>query len=86
MPGRKFACRWQQMDPEELSEKRALRQLPPLLKAYMRIGCYLGNSAMVDYQFGTTDVFIIMPLENINPKYIQHYSTDHVKSAVAHHL
>ena len=74
-----------QTNPEELNDKKALRALPPLLKAYMRVGCYFGKSAMVDYQFGTTDVFIIMPISNIDPKYIQHYSTDNVKDAVAKH-
>lgn len=74
-----------QTDPDGLNDKKALRQLPPLLKAYMRIGCYFGNSAMVDYQFGTTDVFIIMPIDKIDLKYIQHYSTDNVKTAVEAH-
>ncbi|HAT87593.1 GNAT family N-acetyltransferase [Cohaesibacter gelatinilyticus] len=72
----------QQMKPQELNDRKALRQLPPLVKAYMRIGCYFGSSAMVDHQFGTTDVFIIMPIDRIDRKYIEHYSTDHVKSAV----
>lgn len=74
-----------QMDPDSINDKQALRQLPPLLKAYMRIGCYFGESAMVDHQFGTTDVFIIMPVENIDPKYVQHYSTTSVQDAVAQH-
>ncbi len=74
-----------QSDPDSINDKQALRQLPPLLKAYMRIGCYFGESAMVDHQFGTTDVFIIMPVDNIDPKYVQHYSTSHVQDAVALH-
>ncbi|MCT4655563.1 MAG: GNAT family N-acetyltransferase [Cohaesibacter sp.] len=74
-----------QMDPLLLNDKKALRQLPPLIKAYMRIGCYFGSSAMIDHQFGTTDVFIVIPIENIDQKYIQHYSTETVKGAVAQH-
>ena len=73
----------EQMPPEDINDKKALQQLPPLLKAYLRVGCYFGDSAMVDHQFGTTDVFIIMPIDNINPKYVQHYSTDNVKQAVS---
>lgn len=72
----------EQMDPQDLNDKKALRKLPPLIKAYLRIGCYFGASAMVDHQFGTTDVFIIMPIDQIDPKYIEHFSTDQVKSAV----
>ncbi|SNY90374.1 ornithine-acyl[acyl carrier protein] N-acyltransferase [Cohaesibacter sp. ES.047] len=75
-----------QMPPEEINDKQALRLLPPLVKAYMRLGCHFGESAMVDYQFGTTDVFIILPVENIDPKYVLHYNTDCVKDAVAKHL
>ncbi|WP_373235542.1 GNAT family N-acetyltransferase [Cohaesibacter celericrescens] len=75
----------EQMAPKDVNDKKALRQLPPLLKAYLRIGCYFGDSAMVDYQFGTTDVFIIMPVDKIDPKYVQHYSTSNVKEAVARH-
>lgn len=80
-----IAVTLERTDPDSLNDKKALRALPPLLKAYMRVGCYFGKSAMVDYQFGTTDVFIIMPIANIDPKYIQHYSTAHVKAAVAIH-
>nr|WP_321981123.1 GNAT family N-acyltransferase [uncultured Cohaesibacter sp.] len=75
----------EQMDPSAINDKAALRSLPPLLKAYMRLGCYISNNAMVDHQFGTTDVLIILPLENIDPKYIEHYSTTNVKDAVAMH-
>ncbi|WP_319412166.1 GNAT family N-acyltransferase [uncultured Cohaesibacter sp.] len=75
----------EQMDPSAINDKAALRSLPPLLKAYMRLGCYFSNNAMVDHQFGTTDVLIILPLENIDPRYIDHYSTSNVKDAVAMH-
>ncbi|MCV6546916.1 MAG: GNAT family N-acetyltransferase [Cohaesibacter sp.] len=71
-----------QVELDSVKDKQALRKLPPLIKAYMRIGCYFGNSAMIDHQFGTTDVFIIMPIDKINRKYIDHYSTDQVKFAL----
>ncbi|WP_245319014.1 GNAT family N-acetyltransferase [Consotaella salsifontis] len=56
--------------------KRALAQLPPLLKGYLRLGGYIGEGAVVDYQFGTTDVLVVLPVENINPRYIGHYGAD----------
>lgn len=58
---------------DELNMKKALHGLPPLLKGYLRIGCYIGDGAVVDHQFGTTDVLIIMPISNIHPRYISHY-------------
>lgn len=56
--------------------RRALADLPPLLKGYLRIGGYIGEGAVVDHQFGTTDVLVVLPRENINPRYIGHYGAD----------
>jgi putative hemolysin len=53
--------------------KLALRALPPLLKGYVRIGALFGDGAVIDYQFGTTDVLVILPVERINPRYIGHF-------------
>lgn len=55
------------------SKKRALASLPPLIKGYLRLGAYIGDGAVVDHDFGTTDVLIILPVENINPRYITYY-------------
>ncbi|MCQ8782190.1 GNAT family N-acetyltransferase [Aurantimonas sp. MSK8Z-1] len=56
--------------------RRALAALPPLLKGYLRLGGYVGEGAVVDHQFGTTDVLIVLPVENINPRYIDYYGAD----------
>ncbi|MBB4005299.1 GNAT family N-acetyltransferase [Aurantimonas endophytica] len=56
--------------------RRALSDLPPLLKGYLRIGGYIGEGAVVDHQFGTTDVLVVLPRERINPRYIGHYGAD----------
>ena len=53
--------------------KTALKELPPLIKGYLRLGCYIGDGAVVDKQFNTTDVFIILPVSNINPRYFAHF-------------
>jgi putative hemolysin len=50
--------------------------LPPLLKGYLRIGAYIGDGAVIDYQFGTTDVLVVMPVSAINRRYIQHFGAD----------
>jgi putative hemolysin len=46
-----------------------LRALPPLLKGYVRAGCCIGDGAVVDRQFGTTDVFIFFPLSGLDARY-----------------
>ena len=58
------------------SLKKALGKLPPLIKGYLRLGAYIGDGAVVDHHFGTTDVLIVLPIENINPRYITYYGED----------
>lgn len=58
---------------DEFSERRAMKTLPPLVKGYLRLGCYIGDGAVIDRQFGTTDVFIILPVERIRERYISHF-------------
>jgi putative hemolysin len=67
-----------------IDQKAALKEMPPLIKAYLRLGAYVGDGAVIDRQFGTTDVLIIMPVENIDPRYFEHYGTpDETKSRIA---
>ncbi|MGQ7790787.1 GNAT family N-acetyltransferase [Faunimonas sp. B44] len=56
--------------------KEALRTLPPLIKGYLRIGAFIGDGAVVDHQFGTTDVMIVLPVSAISERYINHYGAD----------
>ncbi len=58
---------------EAVDPKRALGLLPPLMKGYLRIGARIGDGAVVDRQFGTTDVLIILRVEDIEPRYITYY-------------
>lgn len=60
----------------EQSPRKALGKLPPLIKGYLRLGAYIGEGAVVDHHFGTTDVLIVLPIENINPRYITYYGED----------
>jgi L-ornithine Nalpha-acyltransferase len=53
--------------------KSVLKALPPLIKGYLRLGCYIGEGAVVDSQFNTTDVLVILPVANINPRYFAHF-------------
>jgi putative hemolysin len=49
--------------------RQALRKLPPLIKAYLRVGAQVGNGAVIDDQFNTVDVFIVMPVAQISSRY-----------------
>jgi putative hemolysin len=61
------------MPRERVNARRALKALPPLIKGYLRVGAYVGDGAVIDHQFGTTDVFIIMPVEAIKARYFAHF-------------
>lgn len=58
---------------EAIDPKKALQALPPLIKGYLRLGATFGDGAVVDPQFGTTDVLVILPVSAINPRYIGHF-------------
>ena len=54
---------------DAIDPREALRTLPPLLKGYVRAGGSIGEGAVIDQQFGTTDVFIYFPLSGIDARY-----------------
>jgi putative hemolysin len=61
---------------ETIDPKAALRSLPPLVKGYLRLGCYIGDGAVVDHQFGTTDVLIILPVSALSTRYVEHFGAN----------
>ena len=66
---------------DAISTRAAIRALPPLIKGYLRVGAYVGDGAVIDHQFGTTDVFVIMPVEAINTRYFAHFGSPDELSA-----
>lgn len=63
------------MPKEAIDVKEALRALPPMIKGYLRAGCRIGNGAVLDHQFGTTDVFIYLPVKDIDPRYAARFGS-----------
>ncbi len=55
-----------------IDPKAGFNSLPPLLKAYLRVNCYIGDGAVIDEQFNTTDVCVIVKADLINEKYFRH--------------
>ncbi len=64
------------MDKKAVDVKAALSSLPPLIKAYLRLGAIIGQGAVIDTQFGTTDVGIVLPVSQIAGRYIEHFGSD----------
>ena len=61
------------MPEKELDLRAAMREMPPLIKGYLRLGAYIGEGAVIDEQFGTIDILIILPNENISDRYLAHF-------------
>jgi putative hemolysin len=53
--------------------RRSLAALPPLVKGYLRVGAWFGEGAVVDRQFGVVDVLVVLPVANIDPRYLEHF-------------
>jgi len=58
---------------ETIDPKRAMARLPPLIKGYLRLGGFVGDGAVIDRQFNTTDVCVMVKTELVTAKYVKHY-------------
>ena len=61
------------LDPAALNPIRTLAALPPLIKGYLRLGGFVGDGAVIDEQFNTTDVCIVVKTDLVAEKYSRHY-------------
>ncbi|WP_144864568.1 GNAT family N-acetyltransferase [Mesorhizobium sp. J18] len=64
------------MPIEAINDRSALSAMPPLLKGYLRLGARFGEGCVVDRDFGTTDVLVVLPVEAISQRYINYYGPD----------
>jgi L-ornithine Nalpha-acyltransferase len=82
LPGRYVAMdllKPDEIDPASVAAELAMRNtvaaLPPLIKGYLRVGALIGEGAVIDRDFNTTDVCIIVITDRITDKYFNHYIT-----------
>jgi putative hemolysin len=61
------------MAKEAIDPTRAQALLPPLIKGYLRLGGFVGDGAVIDRPFNTTDVAIIVKTDLVTDKYYRHY-------------
>ena len=59
---------------DAIDQKAALVALPPLVKGYLRLGGFVGDGAVIDEQFNTIDVCIIVKTDLVTERYLRHYS------------
>jgi putative hemolysin len=72
----------QLMPQREISPRDALAAMPPLIKGYLRLGGFVGDGAVIDDQFNTTDVSIIVKTDLVTEKYIKHYQRERRETAL----
>ena len=58
---------------EAIDPTRAQAVLPPLIKGYLRLGGFVGDGAVIDRPFNTTDVSIVVKTDLVAGKYYRHY-------------
>lgn len=56
-----------------IDRARALAGLPPLIKGYLRLGGFVGDGAVIDADFNTVDVCIVVKTDLVAAKYSRHY-------------
>jgi putative hemolysin len=61
---------------DSIDAREALQVLPPLIKGYLRLGAKVGDGAVIDPAFGTTDVLIVLPVSSISSRYVAYYGPD----------
>lgn len=59
--------------PEAITRRTALSELPPLVKGYLRLGGVVGDGAVIDHEFNTIDVCVIVRTDWVSEKYARHY-------------
>jgi len=74
LPDRYVSMR--RIDPATIDMRRALASLPPLVKGYLRLGGFVGDGAVIDDQFNTIDVAVVVKTDLITEKYKSHYTRE----------
>ena len=71
------------LPPDGFDPTIALAEMPPLIKGYLRLGGFVGDGAVIDDQFNTTDVSIVVKTDLVTEKYYRHYERSARESPAA---
>ncbi len=63
------------MPKEAIDVKETFSSLPPLIKGYLRLGGYIGAGAVIDHEYNTTDVSIVVKTNLVTDKYATRYGS-----------
>lgn len=65
-----------QLAPDAFEARRAAAKLPPLVKGYLRLGGFVGDGAVIDYEFNTTDVCVVVKTDLVTERYVRHLTRE----------
>lgn len=61
----------------ELDRRTAMVEMPALIKAYLRLGGFVGDGAFIDHAFNTTDVCLLMDTAAMSSRHKGFYTRKH---------
>ena len=64
------------LDKEKINAIETRKKIPPLIKGYLRLGCFVGDGAVLDQQFDTIDICIVLKTDLVTRRYRAHYESD----------
>lgn len=64
-------------EPGAIDERQVWRTLPPLIRGYLQAGALVGDGAVIDHQFSTVDVFVVVATAAIRDRYRSRFLPTH---------
>ena len=61
--------------PVEQLRDQSPAEMPPLVKGYLRAGAKVGGAPAWDPDFNTADLFMLLPMASLNPRYARHFTS-----------
>ena len=65
----------------QINNNEIFKTLPPLIKGYLRLGVHVGNGAVIDKQFNTIDICIVLKTSSLKKKYLDHFNKKEIKNS-----
>lgn len=59
---------------DAVDRSAAMKAMPALIKAYLRLGGFVGEGAFIDHAFNTTDVLLLMDTTTMSQRHRGYYT------------
>lgn len=69
------------LPPDSLDRRSAMAAMPALIKAYLRLGGFVGDGAWIDHDFNTIDVCLLMDTARMSERHRSFYTRKQEVSA-----